>query len=411
MPNNNRTISDECWIQAITTGETLHPQLLHTKPLSQGYNSAKTLWLPNWTVQANQPVIYLSQLSEGIQIEPYGTPQWWYNNEQLSFDADGYSTVKDANNRSLFKRETKTLSGKSMPALRIYSNLAGPNNINLDIVGYKGKVELSGVLFDVDLELPVKLAEWSGTGYNGQMTFQDITRPSAPVNDVTAITEKGQVLRATPHLYKDIELTAGTDYFCKWLLNGSVLTNNANAQTVNVSEGDILDHGVLVCEFYSDSQKTKLLTVISQDIDDLQDPEFLYIQHRKRTYNTGTQQWAWSDYVAAKNCKLRKDEKVQYKFWMGLVDNAAVDTSWSEFLVQFRGKGGSLLAPANMPCLNTLQTVTIGSTTWYKLPVSSGVATTSDSTSTTSGAIQAISFAHVTAQGDGVSLFIMVRKT
>lgn len=387
--DDNRSIGAECFINAVSTGETLHPQLLSTKPLSQNYNSSKGTFSPDWTDSGNSPVVYLSQLNGSREIPPIGTPRWFYNNAELSFDSNGNCTTTGYGN--LFKSKPLTLNGVTYnAALYIIGNLASSQNIDIDLIGYKGQAELSGVLFDVELALPVKIAEWSGSGYFGQITFKDVTNASSPVDGVKVITKKGQKLQATAHLYGDAELQA-TQFYCRWYLNGTLKSGASTGNTFNVTEGDVTDHAVLECRYYEDSACTKLITVVSEDIDDQQDPEFMYIQNQKYAIPANSSTYAWTDWISGKNVSLRKGEKCKYQVWVGRVDDATVDTTWSTFMVMFRGKNGTVLRPAQLSALTGL---TVNGD-WYTLAKSSGKGITGE-----------IPFDEVAAQGDGVAMYI-----
>lgn len=390
---DNRSIGSECFIEAIVTGETLHPQLLSTKPLSQTYNSSKRKYLPDWTDSENRPIVYLSQLNGSTEKAPIGTFKWLYNNTELSFDGSGNCTTEGYGNT--FKSRSLTLNGVTYTAaLEILGNLAASQNIDLDLIGYKGKAELSGVLFDVELVLPVKIAEWSGSGYFGQITFQDITTASSPVDGVKVITKKGQKLRATAHLYGDTELQS-TQFYCKWYLNGTLKSGTSTKNTFDVTEGDVTDHAVVECRYFEDADCTKQITVVSEDVDDQQDPEFMYIQHQKCTLPEGSNTYVWSDWVFGKNVQLRKGEKCKYQVWVGRADNASVDTDWSTLTVMFRGKNGTVLRPAQLSALTGL---TVNGD-WYTLAKSGNKGITGE-----------ILFAEVAVQGDGVAMYLKASK-
>ena len=71
-------ISNRFYVTALEDGTTLHGNLVADKSLTQAWNGTSAV--PDWTVVANQPTIYLTLLSGATAVQPSAdSVQWYYN--------------------------------------------------------------------------------------------------------------------------------------------------------------------------------------------------------------------------------------------------------------------------------------------------------------------------------------------
>jgi len=297
------SISNRFFVTALDDGTTLHGNLASDKSLSQAWTGSSAV--PDWTVNANRPTIYLTLLSGTSLVVPQSTYQWMYEGQVITFNEEtGISTSPSG----LFMKTTKavTYGGQTlnMPALKIMGNLASSDNVNVDMITFKGSCSIGGSAVPFECAAQIRITEIQGNGFLGIINF---------VNGVSDITEKGQVITMYGKLYDsnggDVECTT------QWYLNDAstgtsgqnkTIDGNTYANAFQVSEGSVVDHATVKCVFTSGGQ-TRYTAYAG--IDDMQDPEFLYIQYNGANGNAAS---------------LRKDESVTFSIWVGLREDAAV---------------------------------------------------------------------------------------
>lgn len=391
-------VSGQCFIQAVGSGETLHSSLIPKAPLSQSYNSTGSAHLPDWTVEENKPVVYLSLLAGATPKLPVGGSTggtWYYNQTALVFSGNNctnFTYTKGGNTYPLFVRTTEDIgtSGNPVlaPALKINGNLATGGNIDIDQIRWEGKGELDGAEHDIKLALPIRLSEWSGSGFLGQILF---------ANGVNVIKTANGSVTATPRLFGDTEMLT-SEYRCRWKLNGSYIPNTDGLYSVTITQAQVVDYATLECEFYkyADSTYQNCLTVAVEGIDDQQDPEYMYINHEM--YKSG----AWvNQEIRGGKADVHKDEKVRFVAWMGTETNEAVDDTWT-LIARYTGiNGTTLAAPSNGTAGIASLAGKTASSGYYQM--------TKDNTSK-KWRTPEVTFAEAVDQGMNVSVFIKATK-
>lgn len=285
-------ISNRFYVTALEDGTTLHGNLASDRALTQAWNG--TTAVPNWTDPNEQPTIYLTLLSGATLVAPASGYKWYYNGTEIS-DSD-----------SRFQKTTKsvTYAGQTvtMPALKIVANLASSSNVDVDMITFKGSYVINGSGIEFACDAQVRISSITANGKLGVINF---------VNGVSDITEAGQVIIMYGRLYNS-DGQAATGVTTKWYLNDS--STPTSGQTISgytnayqVSESQVVDHATVRCEFYDTSNN--LLYTAYAGIDDMQDPEFMYIQYNGNNGNAAS---------------LRKDETASFQIWVGKRDDAAV---------------------------------------------------------------------------------------
>lgn len=291
------TISNRFYVTALDDGTTLHGNLSSNKPLSQAWNGTSAV--PNWETASEQPTIYLTLLSGGTLVQPASGFKWYYEGTQIDFSTD-----------TRFQQVTYAVTygntTLNMPALKIVSNLANSSNVDVDTIMFSGEYSANGAGIPFTCSAQIRISAITANDKIGLINF---------VGGISNITEPNQVITMYGRIYNS---SGGTidDAITKWYLNdaqnptqGTTITIGgvAYANAFQVSESQVTDHATVRCEFYDASNN--LLYVAYESIDDMQDPEFMYIQYNGANGNAAS---------------LRKDESVTFSIWIGRREDQTV---------------------------------------------------------------------------------------
>lgn len=334
-------ISNRFYVTALDDGTTIHGNLASDRALTQAWNG--TTAVPNWTDTNEQPTIYLTLLSGATLVAPASGYKWYYNGTEIS-DSD-----------SRFQKTTKSVTyvGQTvtMPALKIVANLASSSNVDVDMITFKGSYVINGYGIEFACDAQVRISAITANGKLGVINF---------VNGVSDITEAGQVITMYGMLY-NADGQAANGVTTKWYLNdsstptiGQTISDYTNAY--QVGESQVVDHATIRCEFYDASNN--LLYTSYAGIDDMQDPEFMYIQYNGNNGNAAS---------------LRKDETASFQIWVGKRDDASVlggtsTPTYSIIKVQLLNGGGSVIMTTGL-ATNIPDPDANG---WRTLPMSGG---------------------------------------
>ena len=292
------SISNRFYVTALEDGTTLHGNLASDKSLSQSWNGTGAV--PNWTVAANQPTIYLTLLSGTTLIGSGVTGEWYYNDEA--------NPIGGSDTRFQITTKQITYAGQSatVPALKIISNLASSSNVDVDTITFKGTYTINGDAIGFTATAQIRISEISKGSNVGVINF---------VGGISDITESGQTITMYGKCYGG---ETGDDiggYTTKWYLNDDPTVHNGEPKTVDgvqyqnafqVKESDVVDHATIRCEFYKGGE---LLDTAYANVDDMQDPEFMYIQYEGNNGNAAS---------------LRNGETAHFSIWVGRRDDPAV---------------------------------------------------------------------------------------
>lgn len=343
------TISNKFFVQVIEDGSTLHGELRATKSLTQAVKGGSCV--PDWTVAANQPIIYVTLQNGSSFVLPDNTYKWFYNGTEIEWTGN---TSTDG----LFQKVTDYTptgysAGQYVPAIKIIGNLATANDsVDIDVIRFDGQKTLSTNPVGFSVSINVTIAEWSESGYLGLIEYTNSTGTTSGPTDITSdnltVYLKGTLLNGD-----------GDAVTCtyKWYLEGDN-TIKGTSQILSVTEAMVTDYAVLRCEFYMtiNGVNTKVYTAYAT-VDDTQDPEFMWITHNGQNGSAAS---------------LKDGESVTFSIWVGKADDPTYkDTRWSTFKAKFIDSTGSVIysALANFAAIS-------GTGDGYRtLPVSSNVAT------------------------------------
>jgi len=299
------TISNRFYITSLEDGVTLHGNLESDRSLSQGWN--KNVAVPDWTVAANQPTVYLTLLSGSTLVVPNNNFTWKYNGVAIEFSSQqstvggqsGYLST-DGKFFKTTKSVTYGASTQNMPALRIVANLAASDNADVDTIAFEGSYSLGGSPVNFVCSTQVRISSFKDGSYFGVVEF---------VNGTKVITAPGQTITMYGVLY-DATGSPVSGISTQWSLNGGSATAgqtiSGHTNAYQVSEGSVTDHATVRCDFVKDGNVVYTEFVY---VDDMQDPEFLYIQYNGANGNAAS---------------LRKGETATFQMWVGTRDDPSV---------------------------------------------------------------------------------------
>lgn len=347
-------ISNRFYVTALDDGTTLHGNLSSTKPLSQAWNGSSAI--PNWTIASEQPIIYLTLLSGGDLVEPASGFKWYYNGVEIS------------NSDTRFEKTTYAVSyggtTKNMPALRIKANLANSSNVDVDMIRFAGTYIISGSGIDFSCDAQIRISAITANGNIGVINF---------VNGISNITDAGQTITMYGIVYNSSG-GAINNVTTKWYLNNSQTPVQGRSITVGgttynnafqVAENEVVDHATIRCEFY-DAQNNLLDTAYAS-VDDMQDPEFMYIQYNGANGNA---------------VSLRKNESVTFNIWVGRREDPSViggtaTPTYNSYKVQLLDGDGKLMGGSGDSGRSVIGSgIPDADSDGYRtLPMSAGIAT------------------------------------
>lgn len=113
-------VAGSFYIGMIIDGDSAQGNIRSTKPLVQMYQKDTGKCVPDWSVAANQPIIYPVMRSGNenvIKSIVSGSEKWYYNNTLITFNASGLATAPAA---VAGKMQTTTYNNGSVnvPALK-----------------------------------------------------------------------------------------------------------------------------------------------------------------------------------------------------------------------------------------------------------------------------------------------------
>jgi len=299
-------------IAAIDDSVTIHGVLVANKSLSQAYSG--TGCVPDWTVSANQPLIYPIVRMGADIVTNVNLTRWLYNTVEIQWNS---------NNKSTDGKFQKITTG-NVPQLKIIKNLASEGNTDLDVITLEGTVEVSGVQLPFSCSVTIRLSEITSSGYNGYLQFTSqlpyIDGPSASVE-------------ITPTLYKGSE--EQSTFLTKWYLEGSEtsLDSKVSNNVLTLDADDVTDIAVVRCDFYesTDSSYTNKLCSAYIDVDDQHDKEYL---------------WRLFGGTEADSYTIRKGGSVVFSCFVATIEDQTKNTSYNTFKIKLFNAEGNAMSTA-----------------------------------------------------------------
>lgn len=326
------SVSNRFYVEAIDDGSTLHGQLLSTKALTQAWTGSAAV--PNWTVDGNQPTVYVDLMSGTSKVTPDTGGKWYYNNVEIEW-VDASATAISTDGR-FQKVNNYPTSANPTAAIKIVDNLASNFNVNTDSLTYTGSYTLGGSPIGFSVSTFIRITGISSAGIFGFIEFVGSN----------IVTEKGQVVTMYARLFgadgDEIFATAtGSPFSTTWKMNnqsigagGDVVVNGQTYHNAKqVSESQITDNSIIECDFSYvatiDGTSTTLTYKTFENVDDQTDLQQMYIQYNGDNGTSAT---------------LKKGgQPITWNIWMGAQDDPTVDTSWTQFYVKLLNSDGEIV--------------------------------------------------------------------
>lgn len=264
-------VSGNFFVEMLVDGDSAQGNIRSTKPLVQMYNPVTTACVPDWSVVANQPIIYPVMRSGNenvIKAIVSGSDTWYYNNTIISFNGSGISTSPD-NVAGKLKKITFNNGHVDVPALQIIGNLASASNMDADTISMSGQIEASGHSLSYSVDIALSISEYTDTAYNG---FIHTTNGGI-------IDEESETVSLTQELYRGGDIVPSANYSCKWY-KGSASEPFSTAKNVSLGQSDIDSKNIIRCDFIVDGE---VIACHFQEVSDETDPYFIDVTWTAKT--------------------------------------------------------------------------------------------------------------------------------
>lgn len=283
-------ISNRLYISTLEDGTTLHANLASDISITQAWTGITST--PDWTNPANQPTIYLTLMAGNSVVLPESGFKWLYNGAEIDF------TDQNCKFQQTTYKLTYDHADYYMPAIKIVDNLAVSDNVDIDTITFEGSYGAGGAGIAFACQTQIRLSRMNGSGYIGVINF---------TNGISDITQKNQTITMQGIVYDGKTGNAVPGYQTRWTLNDGTPTSYSSSSTYQVTEANVVDHATVKCDF-QDSAGNYLTTAYA-GIDDMQDPEYMYIQYNGANGNAAS---------------LRKGDTAPFQIWVGTRDDSGV---------------------------------------------------------------------------------------
>ena len=258
-------------IRRVRNGDTLFLSFnTNGIALFQGVDSSSGEVSPDWTVEANQPVI--TPVVNSAKGNPVTTQyhSWKYLGVTLSFTG---ATVGDFIKDSTGKFAINTSTG----ALKIIKNLASTTNFASDLLEYQCVATLDGVEYNLSKSIEIMITTFGASSYIGL---------------ITATTEQLTATVSSTTLNAELRLAKGSvDFYPKWYKGNlsTPWTGKNGSKSPVATRTDVDGTTLFICEFYkSEGDTTPVYRAGIRIIDTLDDFQVVFgITSANKTVDVG----------------------------------------------------------------------------------------------------------------------------
>lgn len=255
----NITVQNHFTIRRLRTGDTLFLTLAGNGiPLMQTVNSATGKTTPDWTVEANQPVLTPKVNTASGNPVTLGLHKWLYNGSELTFtgaESDGWTLD------STGKFKMNGTSG----ALRVVADLGGADNLDGDVLQYSCVATAGEVDYPMTRSVDIQIFGSGASVYYGMI--------NATTEQLTANATSSAI---TTRLFFGNEEKTG--YAVKWYKDEELWSAKGNGASITVNRGDVDGMQLIIAEFYeTDEDALPVFRAGIRIIDTLDD---YFVSHR-----------------------------------------------------------------------------------------------------------------------------------
>lgn len=219
-------------IRRVRNGDTLFLSFNTNVALYQGVNSASGEVSPDWTVEANQPIITPVVNSAKGNPVTLKYHSWKYLGITLQFTGAAIGEfVKDSTGKFAINTSTG--------ALKIIGNLASKTNYASDLLEYQCVATLEGIEYNLSKSVEIMITTFGASSYVGL---------------ITATTEQLTATVLTTTLNTELRMGKTTvDFYPKWYKGSlSMPWSGKDGNKVPVATRSDVDGTTLfICEFYA----------------------------------------------------------------------------------------------------------------------------------------------------------------
>ena len=199
-------------------------------PLMQTVNASTGIPTPDWTTEANQPVLTPKINAASGNPVAISAHKWLYNGSELTFTgttSDGWTL--DATGRFRINRTTG--------ALRIVGNLGGADNLDNDVLQYSCVATAGEVDYPMTRSIDIQILGSGAGAYYGMI--------NATTEQLTATAPTATV---STRLFFGGEEISG--YTVKWYKDEELWSAKGTGASITVNRGDIDGAQLIIAEFY-----------------------------------------------------------------------------------------------------------------------------------------------------------------
>lgn len=227
----NITVQNHFTIRRLRTGDTLFLTIEgNGVPLMQTVNASTGIPTPDWTTEANQPVLTPKINAASGNPVAISAHKWLYNGSELTFTdttSDGWTL--DATGRFRINRTTG--------ALRIVGNLGGADNLDNDVLQYSCVATAGEVDYPMTRSIDIQILGSGAGAYYGMI--------NATTEQLTATAPTATV---STRLFFGGEEISG--YTVKWYKDEELWSAKGTGASITVNRGDIDGAQLIIAEFY-----------------------------------------------------------------------------------------------------------------------------------------------------------------
>ena len=227
----NITVQNHFTIRRLRTGDTLFLTIEgNGVPLIQTVNASTGIPTPDWTTEANQPVLTPKVNAASGNPVALSAHKWMYNGSELTFTGtttDGWTI--DSSER--FKINGTT------GALRIVANLGGSNNLDSDVLQYSCVATAGEIDYPMTRSIDIQILGSGAGAYYGMI--------NATTEQLTATAPTATV---STRLFFGGEEISG--YTVKWYKDEELWSAMGTGSSITVNRGDIDGAQLIIAEFY-----------------------------------------------------------------------------------------------------------------------------------------------------------------
>lgn len=267
---SNYSAQGSITIKRLRNGDSLFLTLeLNGKPLYQAYDEQIGSVTPDWTIDANRPIITPKASSTRGNAVSLGSHTWKYNGVDLVFNGvNSGDYVMD----STGKFGLNPTSG----ALKIFANLASSVNIASDTLIYACVATVAGREYSLNRSIDVQIVVGGASSYYGFIKAS-----------TTQLDDSHASASLTTELW--LSASAVNNYYVKWYKGNTEWTEKAGQKKITVTRDDIAGAQLFIAEFYKEQDNANYVFRAGISILDTLDEIVLvpYISSDNKEVDTG----------------------------------------------------------------------------------------------------------------------------